>query len=105
MLFRSRTFERAGARLVVRRVPGRPTALILEQTEPRADPGLVDAYGLTEREVAVLAASALGRTARETAALLEISPRTVEKHLEHVREKLGEASRAAAAERLFGPTS
>jgi DNA-binding CsgD family transcriptional regulator len=99
-----RTFERAGARLVVRRVPGRPTALILEQTEPRADPGLVEAYGLTEREVAVLAASALGRTARETAALLQISPRTVEKHLEHVREKLGAASRAAAAERLFGST-
>jgi DNA-binding CsgD family transcriptional regulator len=39
-----------------------------------------------------------------TAELLTISPRTVEKHLEHARAKLGAASRSEAAALVFGAT-
>ena len=45
---------------------------------------------------------AAGRTDREIAALLYISVRTVQKHLEHVHEKLGVRTRTAAAMLVFG---
>jgi DNA-binding CsgD family transcriptional regulator len=51
--------------------------------------------GLTRREAQVLALAAR-RTSGEIAATLGISVRTVEKHLEHVYEKLGVSSRGAA---------
>jgi DNA-binding CsgD family transcriptional regulator len=50
---------------------------------------------LREREIVFLAAQ--GRTNGQIAAELWITPGTVKKHLEHAYEKLGVASRAAAA--------
>lgn len=44
---------------------------------------------LTEREVAVLSALASGRTRAATARLLQMSPRTLDKHVEHIYAKLG----------------
>jgi DNA-binding CsgD family transcriptional regulator len=99
-----RTFERPDARLLVRRTPGSPAVLVFEEMRPVPDAGVVEASGLTERELDVLAAAALGRTARRTAELLGISPRTVEKHLENARAKLGAASRSEAAGLVFGST-
>ena len=52
---------------------------------------------LTTREVQILASVASGATNKEVAAALGISPRTVQKHLEHVYEKLGLHRRTAAA--------
>ena len=52
---------------------------------------------LTPREVEVLISVARGMTNKEVAAALEISPRTVQHHLEHIYEKLGVSTRAAAA--------
>lgn len=51
--------------------------------------------GLTSREAEVLSLSAT-RTSSQVAAVLSISARTVEKHLEHAYEKLGVGSRAQA---------
>jgi DNA-binding CsgD family transcriptional regulator len=52
---------------------------------------------LTPRETEVLSWIAKGKTNRDIADILGMSPRTVNKHLEHVFEKLGVETRAAAA--------
>ncbi|MGN6742880.1 MAG: response regulator transcription factor [Amnibacterium sp.] len=52
---------------------------------------------LTVREQEVLALVADGRTNRDIGLALYIEPRTVEKHVEHIRTKLGARSRAEAA--------
>ena len=52
---------------------------------------------LTARETEVLYWLALGKTNRDIGAILEMSPRTVNKHLEHIYEKLGVETRVAAA--------
>lgn len=53
--------------------------------------------GLSRREVEVLRLVADGRTAREIATQLFISPRTAEHHIQHVYTKIGVSGRAAAA--------
>ena len=52
---------------------------------------------LTEREADVLGLLARGLSTKEIAAALGIAPRTVKHHIEHVYEKTGVSSRAAAA--------
>jgi DNA-binding response OmpR family regulator/DNA-binding CsgD family transcriptional regulator len=52
---------------------------------------------LTARETEVLSWLAKGKTNRDIAEILGMSPRTVNKHLEHIFEKLGVETRAAAA--------
>jgi DNA-binding response OmpR family regulator len=54
-------------------------------------------YLLTPRELDVLAWIARGKTNRDIAEILGMSPRTVNKHLEHIFVKLGVETRAAAA--------
>jgi NarL family two-component system response regulator LiaR len=51
---------------------------------------------LTARELEVLQLLAFGRTNREIAEELELSPDTVKTHLTHIFEKLGESDRTAA---------
>jgi DNA-binding NarL/FixJ family response regulator len=53
--------------------------------------------GLTGREVEVLALVAAGRTNREIAEALVLSPKTVARHLSNIFAKLGVASRTQAA--------
>ena len=55
--------------------------------------------GLTLREGEVMRWLACGKTDAEIAALLSISPRTVQKHLEHIYVKLGVETRTAAVMR------
>ena len=55
------------------------------------------AAALTAREAEVLSWIAKGKTNRDIGDILGISSRTVNKHLEHVFEKLGVETRAAAA--------
>jgi DNA-binding CsgD family transcriptional regulator len=59
--------------------------------------GLAD---LTEREMQILGLVADGRTNASIASALEVSPRTVAKHLEHAYRKLEVTSRAAAVSRM-----
>lgn len=56
---------------------------------------------LTPREGDVMHWLSRGKTDAEIAALLEISPRTVHKHLEHVYVKLGVETRTAAVMRAL----
>ncbi|MEU5145345.1 helix-turn-helix transcriptional regulator, partial [Streptomyces sp. NPDC021139] len=55
--------------------------------------------GLSPRELQVLAELTTGRTNREIAERLYITPRTVGTHIEHILAKLGLPNRAAAAAR------
>jgi DNA-binding NarL/FixJ family response regulator len=57
----------------------------------------MDGYQLTPREHDVLAWLAKGKTNRDIAEILGMSPRTVNKHLEHIFVKLGVETRTAAA--------
>jgi DNA-binding CsgD family transcriptional regulator len=91
--------QRGAERLVVRLLPdwARGEHLLLME-EQRADlPAGLAASGLSRRESEVLSWVARGKTNAEAATILAISPRTVQKHLEHVFEKLGVETRTAAA--------
>jgi DNA-binding CsgD family transcriptional regulator len=54
-------------------------------------------YRLTQREIEVLMWVARGKTNKDIADILGMSPRTVNKHLEHIYVKLGVETRTAAA--------
>lgn len=54
------------------------------------------AIALSEREVEVLTWSARGKTSDETAAILGLSKRTVDFHMDNARAKLGVANRTQA---------
>lgn len=66
----------------------------------RRDPSTRDELTAQELQIALLLAS--GRTTRETAASLFLSPKTVEYHLRHVYLKLGINTRAQLAELMSG---
>jgi DNA-binding CsgD family transcriptional regulator len=55
---------------------------------------------LTPQEQQIATMLAGGRTTRETAAAMFLSPKTVEYHLRHVYTKLGIASRAELSQHL-----
>ena len=59
-----------------------------------------DVPTLTLREREVLGWLAAGKTNRDIAEIIGAKPRTVEKHLERVYEKLGVETRTAAVMRL-----
>ena len=52
--------------------------------------------GLTAREVEVLALVARGRSNKQIAQRLVVTPKTVSNHVEHIYAKIGVSSRAAA---------
>jgi HD-GYP domain-containing protein (c-di-GMP phosphodiesterase class II) len=53
--------------------------------------------GLSEREIDVLRLAARGLTAKEIADRLFISPKTADHHIQHIYNKIGVSTRAAAA--------
>lgn len=92
----TRAFEDGDARLSVRIVKtGGLRLLLLDEHDLRLD-------RLTPREREILELVAAGRTNADIALELEIANATVAKHLEHVYEKLGVASRTAAAASFAG---
>jgi HD-GYP domain-containing protein (c-di-GMP phosphodiesterase class II) len=68
-------------------------ACVGERGRPVAQPPA----GLTAREVEVLCLLARGLTNKQTAARLQISPKTVGRHVEAIYSKIGASTRAAAA--------
>lgn len=58
---------------------------------------LKDKFSVTEREADVLLWVAKGKTNREIAQILELSPRTINKHLEQIFKKLNVENRTSAA--------
>ncbi|HSI56602.1 MAG TPA: response regulator [Ideonella sp.] len=68
----------------------------LRSAEAQAAERLANA-ALTPRETEVLSWLAKGKTNRDIGEILGLSPRTVNKHLEHIFQKLGVETRSAAA--------
>ncbi len=90
------TFWADGQRLMFSRLEA-ALLLIQRQTALSEPETLMHVLKLTLREAEVLYWAALGKTNREIAEILGMSPRTANKHLEHVFEKLNVETRTAAA--------
>jgi DNA-binding CsgD family transcriptional regulator len=75
--------------------------LLLNEKRGDASWSALGEYGLTPRESEVLAWVAKGKTNAEIGAILGLSDRTVQKHLEHVYQKLGVGTRTTATVRAL----
>ncbi len=71
--------------------------VLREENDASAIESLIAVFRLTQREAEVLYWVTLGKTTKDIGDILGSSPRTVNKHLEHVFEKLGVETRTAAA--------
>ena len=91
----------AGERLVFSRLRSDTpdtVLLLIRRNSPVPEPAVLSrTLRLTAREGEVLYWVALGKTTPDIAAILDSSPRTVNKHLEHIYMKLGVETRTAAA--------
>ena len=85
---------RTSRTLQAAREASRPARMSLDDAAAQAR--LCERFQLTEREVQVLSWVACGKTNRDIGDILGLSPRTVNKHLEHVYIKLGVETRTAA---------
>jgi DNA-binding CsgD family transcriptional regulator len=99
------TTARLGVKLTVHFIPDAECAscgYLLFKSE-RLDPQAIHLKQLpvTQRERQILALVAAGKTNAEIAFVLSISARTVQKHLEHIFQKLGVETRTAAAVRAL----
>jgi len=99
---------------VVGRLVGRrplPYALSAQVADAPSDAALTSrAYPLSPRELEVAVLIAQGLTSKEVGARLDIEKGTVDKHLEHIKNKLGINSRPQLAvwlmeRRLLQPAS
>jgi DNA-binding NarL/FixJ family response regulator len=70
---------------------------LIDQNQPQGSELLREAMNLTERESEVLLWISKGKTNREVAQILTMSPRTVNKHLEQIFSKLQVDNRTSAA--------
>jgi DNA-binding CsgD family transcriptional regulator len=99
------TMSRLGAKLIVHFVPDPQDAsagfLLMKSERLRVRAETLAHLALTQREREVVALVAAGKTNAEIAAVLSISARTVQKHLEHIFPKLGVETRTAAALRAL----
>ena len=92
---------RGAARLVFTaadvRSPEQWMIVLREESDTARVQALMALFRLTQRESEVLHWVIQGKTNRDIGDILGMSPRTVNKHLEHVFEKLGVETRTAAA--------
>ena len=76
--------------------------LLLQQENANWTPEtLREKLKLTFREAEILMWISRGKTNKEIGLILDTSPRTVNKHLEHIFEKLGVSTRAAAIAKVL----
>ena len=90
--------EQLSAEATRGRLDGEAVRAVLESAgHRRVRPRAVWPAGLSDREVEVLRLIATGASYRDVARDLSISPKTARHHIEHVYDKLGVSTRAAAA--------
>lgn len=77
--------------------PGEIMVRIKRRSEGENEARIAGAFGLTDREAEVLLWLTRGKTNRDIAEILTLSPRTVNKHLEQVFHKMGVDNRTSAA--------
>ena len=71
--------------------------LLLQEQRATTKCGATTSSGLSPRENQVLQWLSQGKTNKEIGLILELSARTVQKHLEHIYRKLGVENRTGAA--------
>ena len=91
-----------GASLLVRLIEdnGRLWLLLDERSIPLNETP-VQTHGLTKREAEVLRWLAAGKSNKDIGTILAISPRTVEKHVEQIYQRLGVETRTAAVAAFY----
>lgn len=89
--------DRPGRRLMVRLLSDGTRTLLLEEVHAGIDVRRLGGFNLSGRESEVLGWAAQGKTNSEIGTILGISCRTVQKHLEHIFQKIGVETRTAAA--------
>lgn len=94
--------EQNGTRLTVRHLCEIDQCVLLLEEQQTVTPASLEPLGLTRREAEVLRWVAQGKTNTEIGAILSLSSRTVQTHLEHIFEKLGVETRTAAAALALG---
>ena len=82
---------------------GRAELAASGETLRRRDPSTIDELTPQELQIALLLAG--GKTTRETAAALFLSPKTIEYHLRHVYLKLGTHTREELRHALHDATT
>ncbi|MDP1578989.1 MAG: response regulator [Candidatus Didemnitutus sp.] len=94
-------YESAAGTLLIHRFSSREEMAlsVLQFTERQAPPGPSELIplGLTPRQAEVLYWVAQGKTNAETAIILGTSPRTIDKHVEQLLDRLGVENRISAA--------
>ena len=96
--------EKNGRQLTVQLIPDHlrdEHLLLLNEKRRDSSWSSLAEHGLTPRESEVLAWVAKGKTNAEVAAILQMSARTVQKHLEHIYQKLGVETRTTATVRAL----
>ncbi len=92
--------DNAGNTVLVRLIPNkrsdRREVLLLENGTGQLSVNALRNLGLTQREAETLHTVALGQSPLQTAKKLGIATRTVEKHLQHIYDKLGVRTRREA---------
>jgi DNA-binding NarL/FixJ family response regulator len=88
------------ARAAFERLGAEPDVARVDQLRDRSAPRR-GVHGLSPRELDVLRLIAVGRTNRDIAGALDISDRTVERHVSNIFRKLRVNSRTAAAAHAF----
>lgn len=84
--------------VVIAQYRGDEVLIRLNELNPELDVSLLQQrLSLTQREAEVLLWVSYGKASSDISDVLGISPRTVQKHLERIYEKLGVETRAAAA--------
>jgi DNA-binding NarL/FixJ family response regulator len=81
--------------------PGEYLLRLKDADSPSESMVLKTVFGLTEREAEVLVWIARGKSNRDIGAILDCSPRTINKHLEQIYQKLDVENRTAAAMRAI----
>ena len=94
---------REGKHLGIRLVSDMDQSILVleEQLATTMQPKSLVPLRLSPREGQVLGWVSQGKTNKEVGMILELSPRTVEKHLEHIYQKIGVESRTAAAAKAY----
>jgi len=94
--------EGVGKRLVIRLISDSDRILLLREEHPTAiKPQSPGPCSLSSREAQVLQWVSQGKTNKEIGVILQLSPRTVQKHLEHIYQKMGVESRTGAAAKAY----
>lgn len=96
-------FNSAGSEIIFRHIGSTPEGEFLLSVADRQkgsdEKRLAEFFNLTMREAEVLLWTTHGKSNKEVAEILSLSPRTVNKHLEQIFSKLGVENRTAAATR------